>query len=77
MRTDGFVVDALLEQGLSDQEIVAELYGRAFAREPDEDECRTLEGYLAAESEAGRSRRQSLSNVLWAILNSKEFQMNL
>ena len=77
MRTDGFVVDALLEQGLSDQEIVAELYGRAFAREPDEDECRTLEGYLAAESEAGRSRHQSLSNVLWAILNSKEFQMNL
>ena len=36
-----------------------------------------LETYLAQEIVAGRDRRQGLANVLWAILNAKEFQMNL
>ena len=77
MQADGFVLDGLMEQGLADGEIVDALYGRAFARKPDETEREALAAYLDAEREAGRSRRQGLANLLWAILNTKEFQMNL
>ena len=73
----GFVLDALLEQGLGNREIVEALYRRAYSREPDNAERQTLEAYLAAEIAAGRDRRQGLANMLWAILNTKEFQMNL
>ncbi len=73
----GFVLDALLEQGLDNREIVQALYRRAYAREPDQAEREMLEAYLAAEIAAGRDRRQGLANMLWAILNTKEFQMNL
>ena len=73
----GFVLDALLEQGLGNREIVEALYRRAYSREPDNAERQTLESYLAAEIAAGRDRRQGLANMLWAILNTKEFQMNL
>ncbi len=74
---EGFVIDGLLGHGLSDGEIVNALYGRSLVREPDAKERRALEAYLEAEQRAGRSRRQGLANLLWAILNTKEFQMNL
>ena len=77
MNADGFVLDALLERGLADTEIVDELYGRALSRKPDASEQEALEVYLQAEKAAGRTRRQGLANLLWAILNTKEFQMNL
>ena len=74
---DGFVVDRLLDQAHSDREIIDELYTRAFSRKPDSGETEELRAYLEAERAAGRSRRQGLANLLWAILNTKEFQMNL
>ena len=77
MNADGFVLDALLERGLADTEIVDELYGRALSRKPDASEREALDAYLQAEKAAGRTRRQGLANLLWAILNTKEFQMNL
>ncbi len=77
MDAEGFIVDALLERGFGDSEIVDALYARAFARKPDAAERSALEGYLADERRAGRNRRQGLANLLWAILNTKEFQMNL
>ena len=77
MAADGFVLDELLATGLPDRGIVAKLYLRAFARPPDAEEWRTLESYLARERTAGRDRRQGLANLLWALLNTKEFQLNL
>ena len=77
MAAEGFVLDTLLRQGLSDGAIIDTLYGRAFSREPESAERGALQAYLEAETAAGRDRRQGLANMLWAILNTKEFQMNL
>lgn len=77
MQAEGFVLDELLSQELGDVEILTALYARAFARAPDAMERRALTEYLAKELAADRGRRQALANVLWAILNTKEFQMNL
>ena len=77
MAAEGFVLDTLLQQGMSDGAIIDTLYGRAFARAPEAAERKALDAYLAAETAAGRNRRQGLASVLWAILNTKEFQMNL
>ena len=77
IRSDGFVLEQLLRTGLGDRDIVDALYGRALARLPDESERRAVDAYLESEGEAGRSRRQGLANLLWALLNTKEFQMNL
>ena len=77
MNSEGFVIDGLLRQGLDDAEIIDEVYDRAFSRRPGISEKGVLETYLQAERAAGRTRRQGLANLLWAILNTKEFQMNL
>lgn len=74
---EDFVVDQLLAEGLGDRDIVRRLYIRALARSPEPGEQQALEAYLAAEASAGRSRRAGLANLLWALLNTKEFQMNL
>ncbi len=74
---DGFVVGRLLGAGLSDGEIVDALYARALSRPAGDGERRGIEAYLAAEASAGRDRRRRLAGVLWAVLNTKEFQMNL
>ena len=77
MSADGFILDELLAKGLGDRDIIDSFYLRALSRRPDSGERQTLEHYLASEAAAGRSRRQGLANLLWAILNTKEFQMNL
>ena len=73
---DDNILGALIGRGLTDREIVDRLYLRAYAAPPDADKLNAIEHYLAAESAAGRSRRRGLENVLWAILNAKEFQLN-
>ncbi len=73
---DDNILGTLIRRGLTDREIVDRLYVRAFASAPDSDKLTVIEQYLAAESGAGRSRRRGLENVLWAILNAKEFQLN-
>ncbi len=76
MSEDDNILGTLIRRGLTDREIVDRLYVRAFASAPDSDKLTVIEQYLAAESGAGRSRRRGLENVLWAILNAKEFQLN-
>ncbi len=70
------ILSSLVGRGLSDREIVRRLYVRAHSAEPDGEKAAAVEQYLAAERSAGRSRRRGLENVLWAILNAKEFQLN-
>ncbi len=70
------VLGTMLSGGKGDAEIVAELFERAYARPPSEKETVTLSEYLSSEHAAGRDRRHALENVLWSVLNSKEFQLN-
>lgn len=70
------VLTTLLAQHPEDRAAVDELYWRALMRPPTERQSQALLSFLAAERDAGRSRRRSFENVMWAILNSKEFQLN-
>ncbi len=70
------VLAGLLEKTLDDRAVLDALYRRAYSRAPTEKEWRAAENFIGAEKEAGRSRRRAFENVLWAILNSKEFQLN-
>jgi hypothetical protein len=70
------VLGKLVTRGLDDRAVVNDLFERAYAHPPSVAQWQNIERYLATEREAGRDRRRALENVLWAILNSKEFQLN-
>jgi hypothetical protein len=70
------VLGTLLEQTMDDRAVASALYLRALARPPSDREWARLESFLAAEKQAGRTRRRAFENVLWALLNTKEFQLN-
>jgi hypothetical protein len=69
------VLGGLLANGNSGA-VIDDLYQRALARKPSAVQRDRILSYVAAELEAGRARRRVFENVLWAILNSKEFQLN-
>jgi hypothetical protein len=60
---------ALLAAGKSTPEIIEELYWAALTRPPTADESRQM----AAVVERAGDRRAALEDVLWALLNAKEF----
>lgn len=70
------ILATLLEQTVDDQAVVDALYLRALSRPASATEWKHLEGFLAAERRAGRTRRRAFENVLWALINTKEFQLN-
>ena len=76
VEADGNFLGQLLGQGRSDGQVVAALYERAYARQPSQAERERIARFIAAERAAGRSRRRAFENVLWAVLNSEEFQLN-
>jgi hypothetical protein len=53
-------------------EMIDELYLSAFARRPTEVERQTTVSYVESQDD----RRRALEDVLWTILNSKEFMFN-
>ena len=55
-----------------DAEIVEELYLLALGRLPAAEEQRQVLAYVAGESD----RKAAFEDVLWAILNTKEFLFN-
>ena len=55
------------------QELIEELYLAAFSRQPTEDELKTASEYLAARSD---NRQTAFEDLVWAIINSKEFLFN-
>ena len=59
----------LIRGGKADREVVEELYLAALCRTPSETESTKALAYLAAHP----GRDQAFEDVLWAILNSKEF----
>jgi hypothetical protein len=68
----GGTLTQLTAAGLSDQKIVEELFLRSLSRFPSPGESRvTLDAVKSSPS-----RQQGLQDVLWALLNSKEFIFN-
>jgi hypothetical protein len=63
---------------------VAELYLAAFAREPRPDELQTAVNYLTAPAVAAdgtpvdpaQAARENLQDLIWALINTKEFLFN-
>lgn len=76
VEASGNILGELLGAGLDDEQVVGRIYERAYARGPTPSEWDRVSGFLAGELSAGRSRRRALENVLWAVVNSKEFQLN-
>lgn len=62
----------LLKSGKKDPEIIEELYLTAFARRPDARELAAVQQALAQ----APNRDEGMQDVLWALLNSKEFMFN-
>ncbi|MFN7920509.1 MAG: DUF1549 and DUF1553 domain-containing protein [Bryobacteraceae bacterium] len=56
--------------------VVERLYLRALSRPPTERQASVISSYLASEIDSGRTRRKAFENVLWTLLNSKEFLLN-
>jgi hypothetical protein len=59
----------LLKQNKSDEEIVDELYWSSLTRPPTDEERSAMVRHVALAGD----RRKGLEDVLWALLNSKEF----
>jgi hypothetical protein len=62
----------LLAAGGDDRAIVSELYLATLSRFPDEDEL----AFLKTQISAAPDRRAGLADVLWAVLNTREFSTN-
>lgn len=76
VRTPDNILKELLSKHPNDANVISDLYERAYSRPPSEAEISNVLTYLASEREAGRTRRRAFEGLLWAILNSKEFQLN-
>ncbi len=63
---------ALIKSQKSDDEIVEELFLAALGRRPRADEKQVL----AAQQGKGDPREEVMADVLWALVNSKEFSFN-
>jgi hypothetical protein len=69
--SSGNIVDRLLGRpDLSDEDRVEELYLAGLTRRPTDEELTEVKPKLAGDTV---SRKQVLQDLLWAILNSREF----
>jgi hypothetical protein len=78
---DGQRIKRLLQAGLSDDAIMDELWLAALSRFPTDEERQKVRAYLAdrlkdAKDNANTLREQAWQDVLWALLNTKEFLFN-
>jgi hypothetical protein len=62
----------LVQQKKTDGEAIEELYLAALSRLPRSEEVETAAAYVSSVS----NRQQALEDVLWSLLNSKEFMFN-
>ena len=68
----GKVVESMLQDGKTPEEIITEIYLRSLAREPTEKELTAL----LSEVSAQKNKRAALEDIFWAVLNSREFVFN-
>jgi len=71
----GKLVPAMWEQKKTPEEIIRHLYLRTVNREPVPDEVTKLLAAVA-EGKDDAQKQQILSDIFWALLNSKEFIFN-
>lgn len=84
LATNNGRADRLAKSATPEPEKLREVYLAAFSREPRADELQVAEGYLGrsrfdAEGkplDAQKARRQAYEDVLWALINTKEFLYN-
>lgn len=67
-------IPRLLKAGATNEQIVEELYLAALGRHPTDAEMQAALEYVGAAGEA--NRLQAFQDVLWALLNTKEFLFN-
>jgi len=76
--------ELLSKETKPEPEKIRELYLAAFSREPRENELETTEAYLGrsqfdaqgAPLDAQKAKRQGYEDILWALINTKEFLYN-
>ena len=76
--------DRLMKANGTDADRIRSLYFTAFARPPSEEELQEAEGYLKRTVTDGRgepmdpvkAKRRALEDLVWALLNAKEFFYN-
>jgi hypothetical protein len=84
LATAGGRADHLAKAGIPEPKRIRELYLAAFCREPKADEVRIAETYVAKPRtdakglpvDSQTSKRQGYEDLLWAIINTKEFLYN-
>ena len=74
LSTEGNRVDALLDAGLADQQLVEQAYIFALARQPTADELSQLMPLISEVS--SDEKRVVLEDFFWGILSSREFLFN-
>jgi hypothetical protein len=75
-QSDKNVVSQLLESGKSDEEIHEHLLIRAYSRKPASREKEQIKQYVTSMSAQGIERKKILDDLLWVVVNSKEFLVN-
>lgn len=76
VESDKNILAGLLERDLSEADMISALYERAYSRLPSDSELKAIQEDFHLERRAGLDSRQLMESFLWAILNSKEFQLN-
>ncbi|MFK8115329.1 MAG: DUF1553 domain-containing protein [Rubripirellula sp.] len=56
----------------TDADFIRQYYRMAFSRNPTDRETKTMESYIVSK----QNRRQALEDILWSLINSKEFLFN-
>jgi hypothetical protein len=72
VRFEGGALDRLVAQGLTDAEIIEEIYLGGLNRYPSAEESASLLDAI----QSSKSRRHGLEDFLWALVNSREFLYN-
>jgi hypothetical protein len=79
LRAPGSIVDSFLKLGVSDEMIVEHLYLAALSRRPNESEIQQLRNELrtgGGSPDSTSERRQTIEDLVWAVLTSREFLFN-
>jgi hypothetical protein len=72
----GGLIKNRLGNGKSPEQIVEEIYIRAFSRKPTPEEVKQLMGQVATAGGDAAKKEMVLNDIFWAVLNSKEFMFN-
>ena len=77
-------IDQLIEAGVSDQQVIKEIYLTAFSRFPTQQEQSGLEKLFRQQSSiavhsssvSNRIRREVIEDFLWSLISAREFAYN-